>query len=117
MAQQTEVQSHYKSYPKLKNWYLIPPYLTLSIISYVLGKEYRPPLHFGIVAIEKRNFGSPSTMIANFTYIHRQTHTMKWNKTMHVNIVIGECNALNVGDKYSSQNQKQTPYKLNQVFN
>ena len=29
------------------------------------GKEYRPPLHFSIVAIEKGAFGSPSTTVAN----------------------------------------------------
>ena len=27
------------------------------------------PLHLGVVAIEKGAFGSPSTMVANFTYI------------------------------------------------
>ena len=27
------------------------------------------PLHFGVVAIEKRAFGSPSTNVANFTYL------------------------------------------------
>ena len=26
------------------------------------------PLHLGVVAIEKGAFGSPSTMVANFTY-------------------------------------------------
>ena len=31
--------------------------------------EYRPPLHLGVVAIEKGAFGSPSTMVANFTYL------------------------------------------------
>ena len=31
--------------------------------------EYRPPLHFGVVAIEKGAFGSPSTTVANFTYM------------------------------------------------
>ena len=30
--------------------------------------ELRPPLHLGVVAIEKGAFGSPSTMVANFTY-------------------------------------------------
>ena len=29
-----------------------------------------PPLHFGVVAIEKVAFGSPSTKVANFTYIY-----------------------------------------------
>ena len=28
--------------------------------------EKRPPLHLGVVAIEKGAFGSPSTMVANF---------------------------------------------------
>ena len=28
--------------------------------------ELRPPLHLGVVAIEKGAFGSPSTMVANF---------------------------------------------------
>ena len=28
-----------------------------------------PPLHLGVVAIEKGPFGSPSTMVANFTYL------------------------------------------------
>ena len=30
----------------------------------------RPPLHFGVVAIEKGAFGLPSTMVANFTYLN-----------------------------------------------
>ena len=29
-------------------------------------KESHPPLHLGVVAIEKGDFGSPSTMFANF---------------------------------------------------
>ena len=29
-----------------------------------------PPLHFGVVAIEKGAFGSPSTKVANFTYLY-----------------------------------------------
>ena len=36
--------------------------------------ELRPPLHFGVVAIERRAFGSPSTTVANFTY-----YTLQWN--------------------------------------
>ena len=28
-----------------------------------------PPLHLSVVAIEKGAFGSPSTMVANFTYL------------------------------------------------
>ena len=30
--------------------------------------ESRPPLHFGVVAIEKGTFGSPSTKVTNFTF-------------------------------------------------
>ena len=30
--------------------------------------EYHPPLHLGVVAIEKGAFESPSTKITNFTY-------------------------------------------------
>ena len=51
----------------------MPPCLALSIISKgegysgaILGMVLRPPLHDGVVAIEKRAFGSPSTMVANF---------------------------------------------------
>ena len=33
-------------------------------------KIQRPPLHLGVVAIEKGAFWSPSTTVANFTYIH-----------------------------------------------
>ena len=29
-----------------------------------------PPLHLGVVAIEKGAYGSPSTMVANFTYLY-----------------------------------------------
>ena len=32
------------------------------------AKEQRPPLHLGVVAIEKGAFGSPSTTVANFTF-------------------------------------------------
>ena len=33
------------------------------------GKELRSFLHFRVVAIEKGAFRSPSTMVANFTYV------------------------------------------------
>ncbi len=46
-------------------WYLMPPCLTLSIIWYRSrvkwsnsGKGVAPPLHIGVVAIEKGAFGS-----------------------------------------------------------
>ena len=34
-----------------------------------------PPLHLGVVAIEKGAFGSPSTMVANFTFFITHTNT------------------------------------------
>ena len=51
--------------------------LTLNIIMYVLRVSgtiqvngLHPPLHLGVVAIEKEAFGSPSTTVSQFT-----THT------------------------------------------
>ena len=38
--------------------------------------ELRPPLHLGIVAIEKGAFGSPSTKVANFIHFH------EWKKVI-----------------------------------
>ena len=36
----------------------------------IQGNEVAPPpLHLGVVAIEKGFFGSPSTKVANFSYI------------------------------------------------
>ena len=66
------------SYQRLLKWNLIPPCLTLSIIRYGSRVKWsnpgngvaRPPLHLGVVAIEKGAFGSPSTMVANFTLLY-----------------------------------------------
>ena len=33
--------------------------------------SFRPPLYFGVAAIEKGAFESPSTIVANFTYLHK----------------------------------------------
>ena len=75
MDRETGVQSPVESYQRLKKWYLMLPCLALSIIRYGSrvkwsnpGKGVAPPLHLGVVAIEKAIFGSPSTMVANFTY-------------------------------------------------
>ena len=72
---ETCVQSQVTSYQRLLKWHLIPPCLTLSNIRYVSrvkwsnpGKGVAPPLHLGVVAIEKGAFWSPSTTVANFTY-------------------------------------------------
>ena len=44
----------------------------LYIYIYIYTREgvAPPPLHIGVVAIEKGAFGLPSTMVANFTYIY-----------------------------------------------
>ena len=44
----------------------MPPCLTLSIIIF---NSYYSSVHLGVVAIEKEAFGSPSTKVANFTYV------------------------------------------------
>ena len=42
----------------------MPTCLTLSIIRYISRvKEQRPPQHFRVVAIEKGDFGAPSTTL------------------------------------------------------
>ena len=76
MVRETWVQSQVTTYQRLKKWYLIPTCLTLSNIRSVSrvkwsspGKGVAPSLHFGVVAIEKGAFWSPSTMVAHFTYL------------------------------------------------
>ena len=61
--------------PKIQKWYLMPPCLTLSIIRYGSRvkwsnpeKGVAPPLHLGVVAIEKGAFGPISAKVANFTF-------------------------------------------------
>ena len=75
MIRETRVRFQVASYQRLLKWYLIPPCLTLSNIRYVSrvaiqGKEWRPPLHLGVVAIEKGAFWLLSTKIANLTLIY-----------------------------------------------
>ena len=45
-----------------------------------------PPLHLGVVTIEKGTFGSSSTTIVNFTYLHLNCVLMvdwiAWNRTV-----------------------------------
>ena len=70
MVRETWVQSQIKSYQKLKKWYLMPPYLTLSNTRYesrvsgaIQVKHLHLPLHHDVVAIEKGAFGSLSTAV------------------------------------------------------
>ena len=61
---------------RLKKGYLMPPCLALSTIRYGSRVKWsnqwnrvEPSLHLSIVAIKKGAFGSPSTKVANFTYL------------------------------------------------
>ena len=78
MVRETVVQSQVKLYQRLLKWYLIAPCLTLSNIMYVSrikwsnpgkGVVSPPPQHLGVIDMEKGAFWSPSTMVANFTYL------------------------------------------------
>ena len=66
MARETGVQSQVESLQRFQKWYLMQPFLTLSII---YSREWSSvlPLHLGVVTIEKGAFGSPSTKVNNFT--------------------------------------------------
>ena len=59
----------------------MPPCLTLGTIRYGSRVKWRNPgkgvasfLHPGVVAIEKGDFGSPTTMVANFTFKYYPSH-------------------------------------------
>ena len=63
--------------PKTQKWYLMPLYLTFSIIRYgssisgtIQRKELHPPLHLVVVAIEKTTFGSLSSTVGQLIYIY-----------------------------------------------
>ena len=44
------------------------------------GKEERPSLHIGVVAIEKVAFGSPLITVANFTFFLNNANVFILNK-------------------------------------
>ena len=74
MVWETWVQSQVASYRRLRKWNLIPRCLSLSHIRYVSRyveqcRERSSALHLGVVAIEKGAFWSPSTKVANFSYL------------------------------------------------
>ena len=71
MIRETGVQSQVESYQRLKKWYLMLPCLALSTTRWgvIQGMEEHPPLHLGVVAIEKGTFGLLSTTVANFTLL------------------------------------------------
>ena len=64
--------SRVESYQRLKKWYLMTPYLTLSIIRYGSRVKWNnPPLHLGAVAIEKGDLGVTLPTVAKLKYLHR----------------------------------------------
>ena len=71
-VRETWVKSQVPSYQRLLKWYLILPYLTLNNDKVEQFKERSCtlPLRLGVVAIEKRTFGSPLTTIANIIFTH-----------------------------------------------
>ena len=90
-AHTTWVQSQVKSYQRLKKWFLMPPCLTVSIIRYGSrvkwcnpGKGVAPSPIPWCSSYRKGAFGSPSTLVANFTlYVSKpvplyQTHVSKY---------------------------------------
>ena len=56
--------------------------------------EWCPPLHLGVVAIEKGAFGSPSTMFANFTYFLVLSR-YNWNYTTMFKLFVLDKNTYN----------------------
>ena len=74
------------SIQSLKKWYLVSPCLTLSIIMYRSrvkwrnpGKGVAPPLHLGVVAIEK---------VTNFTYIYNCSYQKGHQLYLYIYIYI-----------------------------
>ena len=80
--------------PKPPKWYLILPCLRLRIITYesrvsgaIQGKELCPPLHLGVVAIEKGGIRWPSTMDGQLLYLYQ---LLRMNKVWYkVNVLSG----------------------------
>ena len=61
--------------PKIQKWYLMPPWLILRIIRYgsrvsweIQEKGKCPPLHHGVIAIEKGTFRLPLTSVSQLIY-------------------------------------------------
>ena len=76
MVWETRVQSLVESYQRLKKWYLMLPCLTQHYKVCIKGKVEQSrerssalSLDITVVAIERGAFGSPSTMVANFTLL------------------------------------------------
>ena len=93
--------------PKTQKWYLMPTCLTLSIVNYrsrVSGAIQRhdlgPPLHLGIVAIEKELFMLPSTTVVSqniYIYIYIYIYIC-WKINGRKNILVMEENLFSFAD-------------------
>ena len=77
MALWTGVQSQVKSYQRLKKWYLIPLFLTLSIIRLILGIKWSSPGEEVASSPTTQSssywkgiFWLPLTMVGNFTFFY-----------------------------------------------
>ena len=106
MVRETRVQSQVESYQRLKKWYLMLPCLAFSIIRYRSrvkwsnpGKGVAPSPTPQGSSYRKGAFGSPLTMVANFTFffflfylthlnilprVHVHTCTNTFVKLIHV---------------------------------
>ena len=87
MVQDTRVQSKVKSYQRFKK--IVLDTSLLKIIKYgskvsgaFQGKEWRFPLHLGIVAMEKGAFVSPLTTVGQLIYIYIYINKQKTVKRL-----------------------------------
>ena len=84
----------------------MPLCLKLSIIRYGSRVKLRPPLHHGIVAIEKGAFGSSSTTVANLTFFYYYT------KFKTSNLIVKN----NASSSKTFLNQTNVVYKITYPF-
>ena len=63
-------KSQVESNQRFKKWYLMPTCLTLRsrVSGAIPGLEWHPPLNLSVVATEKGEFRSPSTMVGQLIY-------------------------------------------------
>ena len=91
MVWETGVQSQVESYQRLKKMVLDAALLSTQHYKVrIKGKMEQSwgwnsalPLHFGVVAIEKGAFGSPSTKVANFTFLSKKKKKISMQVKVH----------------------------------
>ena len=74
MARETWVQSQVESYQRLKKWYLMPPYLTLSIKGYRSRVKWSNP--------EKGVASSPTPWCSKLSKREPSGHPRLWSPTL-----------------------------------